>query len=72
MLYTVMLFSALAVIESVKCTYEITCDTAYPVKCDIVGMFLSAAAGTSFADYSCISAAGIAVYGVVYSTIAYA
>ena len=72
MLYTVVLLSTLSVIETVKSTNEVTCDTAYPVKCDIVGMFLSAAARTSFTDNSRISAAGVTVNRVVYSTVAYA
>ncbi len=72
MLYTVMLLSTLSVIETVKSTYKITCDTAYPVESDIVGMFLSAAAWTSLADNSCVSAAGVTVNRMVDSTVAYA
>ena len=72
MLYTVMLFSTLAVIETVKSTYEVTCDTTDPVESNIVGVLFSAAAGTSLADNTCVSAAGITVNRVVDSTIAYA
>ena len=36
MFYTVVFFRALTVIETVECTYKITCDTAYPVESNIV------------------------------------
>ncbi len=52
MLYAVMFLCAFTVIETVKCSHKISCDTAYPVKRYIVGMLLPAAAWTSFTDYT--------------------
>ena len=70
MLYSVTFLCTLTVIETVESTYKIACYKAYPVKCYIVGMLFSTAARTCFTDYTCISAAWIAVNRVVYSTIA--
>ena len=71
MLYSVVLFCTLTVVEAVKCTNKIACDSAYPVECDVVGMFFSTAARTSLADDTCVAATRITVYRVIDSTVAY-
>ena len=70
MLYTVMLLGTFTVVEAVKSTNKITCNTTYPVESDIVGVFFSAAAWAGLADDTCISAAWVAVNRVIYCTIA--
>ena len=69
MLYSVVLLSALTVVEAVERTNEVACDTSYTVKLDITGVLLTSAARADIADDTGISAQGIAVNGVVDSTV---
>ena len=73
MLYSVVFFGAFAVVEPVKSADKVACDTSYSVESNGTSvMFTSAAAGAYIAYYACISAAGVTVNGVIYSTVAYA
>ena len=69
MLYTLALFGTLTVVEAVESTHKIACDTADTVECHAAVMLGTAAAGTGLADDARVSAAGIAVNGVVDSSV---
>lgn len=71
MLYSVVFLGSLGVIKAVKRSDKVSCNTADPVKCYRIGMFLSAAAGTRIADDSGISAARITVNRMIDSSVAY-
>ena len=70
MLYSVVLLSALAVVEAVERTDEVACYTSDTIKLDVAVVLLTSAARADIADDTGISAQGIAVNRVVYSTIA--
>lgn len=70
MLYTVMLFASLCIVETVERSNEIACDTADTVERNIIVVLLTSAAWTGLANDSRIAAAGIAVNRVVYCAVA--
>ena len=70
MFYAVMLLGTFTIIEAVKSTYEVAGYTTDTVKCNVVRVLLASAAGTYMADDTCVSAARVAVNGVVDSSVA--
>ena len=70
MLYTVVLFRTLAVVDTDESTNEIAGDTAYPVECNVVAVFLTSAVRAGLADDTCVSAAWVTVNRVVDSAVA--
>lgn len=72
MLYSVVFLGSFGIVKSVKRSDEISCNAADSVKSHSVGMLLSAAAWTSIAYDSGISAAWITINGMIDSSVAYA
>ena len=72
MLNAVVLLCTLAVVESVECSYKVACDSANPVKSNIVCMLFSSAARAGISDNACVSTARVAVNRVVDRTVAHA
>ena len=68
MLYSVVLFCTLCVIEVIKCSNEVACDSADTLELDVT--LFSAARGTGVSDNAGIAANGVMVNGVVDRAVA--
>ena len=71
-LYSVLFFGALAVVEAVERTYEIARNSSYALERSVLVVFLASALRANLAYHSRIAAVRVSVHGVIYRAVTYA